>query len=100
VLESAVLHSQEVEQAISAAGAVKLYADWTDYPAEITDTIKALKSSGVPVIAIFPGDRPYEPIVFRGGYSKPGLIDALHRAAPKGVATRGNATPEVTAAMQ
>jgi hypothetical protein len=34
----------------------------------------------VPVIAIFPGDRPYEPIVFRDGYSAQGLISALKQA--------------------
>ena len=34
----------------------------------------------MPVIAIFPGDRPYEPIVFRGGYTKTRVVDALSRA--------------------
>ena len=33
------------------------------------------------MIAIFPGDAPYEPIVFRGGYRKQDIIAALDRAS-------------------
>lgn len=80
-LEKAVLHTDSVEKAIAASGAVTMYADYTDYPPEIEKTIRALKSNGVPVIAIFPGDRPYEPIVFRDGYTAHGLISALKEAA-------------------
>ena len=79
-LEKTVLHTDPVEQAIADSGAVTMYADYTDYPPEIERTIRALKSNGVPVIAIFPGDRPYEPIVFRDGYTAQGLISALKQA--------------------
>lgn len=79
-LEKAVLHTDSVEKAIATSGAVTMYADYTDYPPEIEKTIRALKSNGVPVIAIFPGDRPYEPIVFRDGYTAQGLIAALKQA--------------------
>jgi thiol:disulfide interchange protein len=79
-LEKTVLHTQRVQQAIAASGAVTMYGDYTDYPPEIERTIRALKSNGVPVIAIFPGDRPYEPIVFRDGYTAHGLIAALQQA--------------------
>jgi thiol:disulfide interchange protein len=58
-----------------------MYADYTDYPPEIDRTLKALRSNGVPVIAVFPGNSPYQPIVFRGGYTQQDLINALHRAA-------------------
>jgi thiol:disulfide interchange protein/DsbC/DsbD-like thiol-disulfide interchange protein len=84
-LEKTVLHTQRVQQAIADSGAVPMYGDFTDYPPEIERTIRALKSNGVPVIAIFPGDRPYEPIVFRDGYTAHGLIAALQQA------TGGNA---------
>lgn len=80
VLEKLVLHTDEVEKAIAKSGAVTMYADFTDYPPEIERTLKALKSNGVPVIAIFPGDRPHEPIVFRDGYTAQGLISALGQA--------------------
>ncbi len=79
-LEKTVLHTEAVERAIAESGAITMYADYTDYPPEIEQTIRALKSNGVPVIAIFPGDRPYEPIVFRDGYTKSSLITALEQA--------------------
>jgi thiol:disulfide interchange protein/DsbC/DsbD-like thiol-disulfide interchange protein len=79
-LEKTVLHNERVQRAIADSGAVTMYGDYTDYPPEIERTIRALKSNGVPVIAIFPGDRPYEPIVFRDGYTAHGLIAALQQA--------------------
>lgn len=81
VLEKAVLHTRPIEQAIAQAGAVTMYADYTNYPPEIDRTLKALGANGVPVIAIFPGNAPYQPIVFRGGYTKNGLLNALQLAS-------------------
>ena len=94
-LEKAVLHTAPVEQAIAASGAATMYADFTDYPPEIEQTIRALKSNGVPVIAIFPGDRPYEPIVFRNGYTKNGLISALEQATGRRLAPNGEEMADV-----
>ena len=98
VLEATVLHTDPVEQAIAASGAVTMYADFTDEPPEIKDTIHALRSPGVPVIAIFPGDRPYEPIVFSGGYTRGGLIEALEKATGRQLRTEGGAVAEAATA--
>jgi thiol:disulfide interchange protein DsbD len=102
VLERTILESVSVRDAIQEAGAAQFYADYTDYPAEIDDTIKALKSNGVPVVAIFPGDRPYEPIVFRGGYTTAGLIEALKSTKPRAATTTLLSDPnaEITAATR
>jgi len=88
-LEKTVLHTEAVEDAIADSDLVTMYADFTDYPPEIERTLQALKSNGVPVIAIFPGSRPYEPIVFRGGYSKQSLLEAIDDAA-SGSGDRGS----------
>lgn len=79
-LEQTVLHTEPVDQAIRAGNIVTLYADFTNFPPEIQETIKALRSSGVPVIAVFPGNDPYRPIVFRGPYTQSGIIEALEKA--------------------
>ena len=42
--EKTVLHTKAVEQAIARAGAVTMYGDYTKYPPEIDETIKALKA--------------------------------------------------------
>lgn len=79
-LEQTVLHTEPVEQALKRRGVVTMYADNTDYPPEIERTLRALGANGVPVIALFPGGDPYRPIVFRDGYSKQGLLDAIEQA--------------------
>ncbi len=98
--EKTVLHTKPVEQAIAQSGAVTMYGDYTKYPPEIDETIKALRANGVPVIAIFPGDDPYKPIVFRGGYRQQDLIAALDRAKSRSVKTAAQPIPDsaVTAA--
>jgi thiol:disulfide interchange protein DsbD len=98
-LEKTVLHTERVERAIADSGAVTMYGDYTDYPPEIERTIRALKSNGVPVIAIFPGDRPYEPIIFRGGYTARGLVSALSRATGGHAAKPGKAVAAAETAL-
>ena len=89
-----MLHTQPVERAIKDSDTVTLYADFTKKPPEIERTIKALGSNGIPVIAIFPGGAPFNPIVFRGGYSKSDIISALAEAKTR----RGSS--EVTVGSQ
>jgi thiol:disulfide interchange protein len=94
--EKTVLHTKPVEDAIARSGAVTMYGDYTKYPQEIDDTLKALRANGVPVIAIFPGNSPFKPIVFRGGYRKHDLIAALDSAKSRGTATARRSIPEST----
>lgn len=89
-LEKTVLQSDAVEQAIDASGVVTLFADYSDYPAEIRATLDSLRSQAVPVVAVFPGNDPYRPIVFRGGYTQQNILDAIAAAA-------GGATAKVAA---
>lgn len=96
LFEKSVLHTRPVEQAIAKSGAVTMYADFTNYPPEIAETIRALGANGVPVIAIFPGNTPYEPIVFRGGYRQQELVAALSRATVRGGSATANSATEVT----
>ncbi len=79
-LEKVALKTKDVEEAINAAGVVTMVADWTRPSPAIDKTIKALKSNGVPVIAIFPASDPYDPIVFRGQYSEQAILDAIAKA--------------------
>jgi suppressor for copper-sensitivity B len=95
--EKTVLHTKPVEQAIARSGAVTMYGDYTKYPPEIDKTIKALGANGVPVIAIFPGNRPYKPIVFAGGYRKQDLIAALDRATGRASTTASSSFIESSA---
>lgn len=51
-LEKTILHTEAVERAIASSGVVTMYADFTDLAPHIDRTIRALRSNGVPVIAI------------------------------------------------
>jgi suppressor for copper-sensitivity B len=86
VFESTVLKTDEVLKALGDADVVTMTADYTKKPTWMRETIRALGGIGVPVVAIFPADRPYHPIVFTGGYTKGGLLDAIADA------TRGSGT--------
>ncbi|HJQ82104.1 MAG TPA: thioredoxin family protein, partial [Lacipirellulaceae bacterium] len=96
--ERTVLHTEPIRTAIERAGALTMYADFTDYPEEIDRTIRALGANGVPVIAIFPGDDPYRPIVFRGSYSQQKLISALQKAGSGRARLEGVGIAEASAA--
>jgi suppressor for copper-sensitivity B len=80
IFEKTVLHTKPVEKALTDAGVVTMYADFTNYPPEIDRTIKALGGNGVPVIAVFPGGAPYKPIVILGGYRQQDIFKALAEA--------------------
>jgi thiol:disulfide interchange protein len=97
--EKTVLHTEPIKNAIERSGAVTMYADFTDYPEEINRTIRALGANGVPVIAIFPGDDPYRPIVFRGSYSKQKLINALQKAGSGRSQMQSDGIAEAAAAV-
>ena len=80
VFEKTVLHTEPVEKAIADSGAVTMYADYTDYPPEIEQHDPRAQEQRRAGDRDLPGDRPYEPIVFRDGYTAQGLITALKQA--------------------
>ncbi len=81
-LEATVLNTEKVRAAIRQNNVILLKADWTHAAPEVTQFLDWLGFRQVPVLAIFPADRPNEPIVFTGGYTQKDVIDALHRAGP------------------
>jgi thiol:disulfide interchange protein len=81
-LEEYVLNTAAIKRVVDQNGVVPLVADYTDTPPEITKMLSLLKAGAVPVLAIFPADRPNDPIVFRGGYTQSDLIEALEHAGP------------------
>lgn len=91
--EQTILKTAEVEQALADAKVVTMVADYTRKPEWLRKTIRALDGIGVPVIAVFPADRPYAPIVFHGGYTKAGILDAVAQATGVNLAAKTAAVP-------
>jgi thiol:disulfide interchange protein len=97
--EQTVLKTDDVTQALDGGGVATMSADYTKKPGWMRETIRALGGIGVPVLAIFPADRPYEPIVFTGGYTKSGLLEAIAQATGR-AGTKTAARAGVAAASE
>lgn len=81
-LEATVLNTERVKAAIRKNNVILLKADWTHAAPEVTQFLDWLGFRQVPVLAIFPAEKPNQPIVFTGGYTQKDVIDALNRAGP------------------
>jgi thiol:disulfide interchange protein len=76
------LETKEVKDLLNELDAVPLVADWTDKSAEIKSTLEELGSRSIPFYAIFPGERPDEPIVLRDLITKGQVLERLREAGP------------------
>ncbi len=81
-LEATVLHTEPVNAKLRENGVIALVGDWTRADPEVDGMLKMLGMRQVPVLAIFPADRPNEPIILADGYTQTLLLDALDRAGP------------------
>jgi thiol:disulfide interchange protein len=90
-LEKSVLNTEPVKQMVEQNDIVTLVADWSDLGEEIGDTLKALGSKQLPVVAIFPAGDPYRPRKLSGFYTRRALVRALQDAGP-------SSTPRLAAA--
>ena len=80
-LETFVLDTEAVENAIKANDVVTLRADWTHRgeSKEVDNMLKVLGSKQVPVIVVIPNGNPKKMSIFRGGYTKSDIIGAIEK---------------------
>jgi thiol:disulfide interchange protein len=71
-----------VREAVKSNGVVPMVADFSDYAPEIKAKFNSLGSNSIPVLAIYPADRPNDPIVLPDIVSQSQVLDALKRAGP------------------
>jgi thiol:disulfide interchange protein len=76
------IDTPEVAKLVETNGVVPMLADWTNGSQEVTDMLAALGSNSIPVLAIFPADRPGEVIVLRDLVGKKQVLNALETAGP------------------
>lgn len=74
------INTPETREVIDELSAVALYADWTDYNEEIKLKLEELNSRSIPLLAIYPGSRPNDPIILRDIVSQDAVIEALREA--------------------
>jgi thiol:disulfide interchange protein len=78
----AAIDTQQTRQLVDELDAVVMYADWTNYDPEVTRKLEELNSKSIPLLAIYPGDRPQDPIVLRDLVTQAGVLSALRSAGP------------------
>jgi suppressor for copper-sensitivity B len=74
------INTSETREVVEELDAVAMYADWTDYSDEIKQKLAELDSRSIPLLAIYPGSRPNEPIILRDLVTQQAVIDALRQA--------------------
>jgi suppressor for copper-sensitivity B len=80
-LENAI-DTGNVAKVIDELDAVAIYADLTDHNPAINLKLRELESNAIPVLAIYPGGRPNEPIILRDLVTEQDVISALQQAGP------------------
>ncbi|MEM6692784.1 MAG: cytochrome c biogenesis protein CcdA, partial [Planctomycetota bacterium] len=63
-LETAI-DTEPTAELIEQLGVVSMYADWTNQDEHISEKLNELESNSIPLLAIYPADRPDEPIILR-----------------------------------
>jgi suppressor for copper-sensitivity B len=74
------INTEETRQVLDELDAVAMYADWTDQSDEIKSKLEELNSRSIPLLAIYPGGRPGQPIILRDVVSQQDVINALREA--------------------
>jgi thiol:disulfide interchange protein len=76
------IDTSPVLELVKQNGVVPLLADWTDYSPEIKAMLNTLGSDSIPLLAIYPADRPGDPIILRDLLSQNEVLEALKQAGP------------------
>jgi len=80
------IETNRVKAAIEANRVVPLLADWTEESPEIKAMLESLKSRSIPVLAVFPANKPNEPprdpIVLRDLITESQVLEAIRQAGP------------------
>lgn len=72
------LNTEETAEMVRQLDAVPILADWDKE--EVRAKLSELGSNSIPVLAIYPGGRPHEPIVLRDLVSQTQVLEALREA--------------------
>jgi thiol:disulfide interchange protein len=74
------INTPRTREVLDELDGVALYADWTDYDEEIKNKLEELNSRSIPLLAIYPGSRPNQPIILRDIVTQEAVVEALRQA--------------------
>jgi len=81
------INTRAVKSVVEKNGVVPLLADWSEPSDEIEEKLAELRSRSIPLLAIYPANRPGEVIVLKDVVSRRQLLEALEQAGPSKRAT-------------
>jgi thiol:disulfide interchange protein len=77
------IDTEPTRELLEELDAVPMIADWSDRSNTIIpEKLKELQSRSIPLLAIYPGSRPDQPIVLRDLVSQSTVLEALRAAGP------------------
>jgi thiol:disulfide interchange protein len=76
------INTRRVKEVVERNGVAAVLADWTDHNEAIKQQLNELNSQSIPLLAIYPADRPGEVILLRDAITQGQLIAALEEAGP------------------
>ncbi len=89
------INTEDVRDVVKANGVTPMVADYTDYGDDIKHALNSIAhSASIPVMVIFPGKHPDQPIILRDTLTKQKVVEALEQAGP----SLRDAKPTATAA--
>ncbi|MFK8112186.1 MAG: protein-disulfide reductase DsbD family protein [Rubripirellula sp.] len=74
------INTNATREVVDELGVVAMYADWTDYNEEIKSKLSELNSRSIPLLAIYPANRPNDPIILRDLVTQGDVVEALRKA--------------------
>lgn len=74
------INTERTRKLVDELDAVALYADYTDFDPAIQKKLEELQSRSIPLLAIYPGRAPNQPIVLRDIVTQQAVLDALAQA--------------------
>ncbi|WP_153557160.1 protein-disulfide reductase DsbD family protein [Roseimaritima sediminicola] len=88
------LNTEETREMIEELDAVPMLADWSDYNEEIRNKLDELESQSIPLLAIYPGTAPDQPIILRDLVNQEDVLGALQSAGPSVDSALADSGPE------
>ncbi len=76
------INTQRIKEVVEKNGIAPVLADWTDYSDTIKEQLEELNSKSIPLLAIYPANKPGEVIVLRDTITQSQLLKALEEAGP------------------
>lgn len=74
------INTPQTGRLVNELNAVPMLADWTDHDEAIRAKLQELNSNSIPVLAIYPGNDPENPIVLRDLLTQGEVLTALRQA--------------------